>query len=90
MRRSGEDTGPAQSTRGGDLAARRRRAMQALIHHHEAVTVEELGRVFGVSLVTVRKDLEALAAAGAVRRFHGGALSVVTRSNDVAPADEPR
>ncbi len=40
----------------------------------ERVTVGELVDDFGVSAVTVRGDLGALAEAGAVRRSHGGAL----------------
>jgi DeoR family transcriptional regulator of aga operon len=37
--------------------------------------VEELGRLFGVSAVTVRSDLDVLEAEGRVRRIRGGALS---------------
>jgi DeoR family transcriptional regulator of aga operon len=40
----------------------------------EFVRVNELGEMFGVSEVTIRADLDALAARGEVRRVHGGAM----------------
>jgi len=42
----------------------------------EFVRVHDLGEMFGVSDVTVRGDLDALAAQGDVRRVHGGAMSL--------------
>lgn len=56
------------------VVAGRRRAIALLVRDQGAVTVEHLARVFAVSTVTIRSDLRALAATGAVRRFHGGAL----------------
>jgi DeoR family transcriptional regulator of aga operon len=44
------------------------------------VSVAELSRDAGVSEMTIRRDLEALERAGALRRVHGGAISGVSRS----------
>lgn len=52
-----------------------------LIEDQGRVTVEELVREFGVSTVTVRSDLDALAEMGALQRSHGGAV----RSLDGTP-----
>ncbi|WP_447924153.1 DeoR family transcriptional regulator, partial [Burkholderia cepacia] len=48
------------------LVEERRRLICELVREREKVTVEELAERFGISLVTVRSDLNALAAAGAV------------------------
>jgi len=55
-------------------AAVRREAMLSALKEHEFLRVTELGERFGVSEVTVRGDLDALAAGGEVRRVHGGAI----------------
>src|SRR3954452_5968585 len=55
-------------------AVRRERILDAL-QSHEFLRVHDLGEMFGVSEVTVRGDLEALAALGHVRRVHGGAMA---------------
>lgn len=52
---------------------RRRRILDRLAAE-ETVTVEDLARVFGVSSVTIRADLQALSEAGLLVRSHGGAL----------------
>jgi len=56
------------------LVEERRRRILELLEDQERVTVEELVGRFGVSAVTIRGDLDALSAAGAVLRSHGGAL----------------
>jgi DeoR family transcriptional regulator, aga operon transcriptional repressor len=56
------------------LIEERRRLIRELVRKQERVTVEELTGRFGVSEVTIRHDLNALAARGAVLRTHGGAL----------------
>src|SRR3954452_3065377 len=58
-------------------AVRRERILDAL-QSHEFLRVHDLGEMFGVSEVTVRGDLEALAALGQVRRVHGGAMAQVS------------
>ncbi len=53
---------------------RRARILQRLAREG-AVRTEELARELGVSEVTVRKDLAALAAEGLLHRVHGGAVN---------------
>src|SRR5258705_13430619 len=57
----------------GDLGLRRDR-MLALIRERDFVGVGELSERFGISEVTVRSDLDALAAQGEVQRIRGGAI----------------
>ena len=52
----------------------RRSRISELIETRERATVQELANRFGVSAVTIRSDLDALAEAGGVIRSHGGAL----------------
>jgi DeoR family transcriptional regulator of aga operon len=59
------------------LVEERRRRITEILDAQERVTVEELVGRFGVSAVTIRGDLDALTAAGAVVRSHGGALKRV-------------
>src|ERR1700742_2230889 len=56
------------------LAEPRRRLLLERIASRGFDTLEELVRQLGVSESTVRRDLEALDATGAVRRTHGGAV----------------
>ncbi len=48
--------------------------MRALIEERAFASVAELSAEFGVSVVTVRGDLDALEAEGGVRRIRGGAM----------------
>jgi DeoR family transcriptional regulator, aga operon transcriptional repressor len=66
-------TGPNRPKSPLFLEERRSRINQ-LIETRERATVRELARRFGVSAVTIRSDLDALASAGGVIRSHGGAL----------------
>lgn len=52
----------------------RRRLIADYVKAQGSATVEELAACFGVSTVTVRADLNALAAGGWLERTHGGAL----------------
>lgn len=56
------------------LVEERRRKILNLVNDAGRVTVTEIVRRFGVSAVTARTDLDALAATGSVVRSHGGAL----------------
>ncbi len=47
--------------------------MLALIRERQEVLVEELSETFGISTMTVRRDLQALEEQGKISRFHGGA-----------------
>lgn len=61
----------------------RRARVLDLVVQRGFVRVSDLGAAFGVSDVTIRGDLDALATAGSVRRVHGGAVATV------APLAEP-
>lgn len=58
------------------LPARRRAKVLELIGKNGAVSVPELARQFSVSLDTIRRDLDQLAATGELVRAHGGAMRV--------------
>jgi DeoR family transcriptional regulator, aga operon transcriptional repressor len=55
-------------------AALRRDRMAALVQERGFIRVAELSRVFRTSPVTIRTDLDELAARDLVRRVHGGAV----------------
>ena len=59
-----------------DLAARRRQRLGQIVDSRRAARLEELSAVLGVSQATVRRDLDALATTGRLRRVHGGAVAV--------------
>ena len=67
---------------GLDLAAARRQRLGALVDARRAVRLEELSAALGVSQATVRRDLNALAAAGRVRRVLGGAVALDQRLDE--------
>src|SRR5579859_2083570 len=56
-------------------SAHRRQQILGLVHERGDTLVSELTALFGVSEVTVRSDLAALASRGLVVRTHGGAAS---------------
>src|SRR5690242_16269877 len=59
----------------GDLPAEMRRAqILTFIKSKDFVRVTDLSAKFGVSEVTVRGDLDALAERGHIRRIRGGAM----------------
>ncbi len=55
------------------LAQQRRTAILERVHLHGAVRVGDLVAEFGVSDVTIRRDLETLAEKGLLAKVHGGA-----------------
>lgn len=56
------------------LPAQRRQRIIDFLRRHGAVTVAQLEQALGVSLSTLRRDLDGLAAEGVIDRTHGGAL----------------
>jgi DeoR family transcriptional regulator, aga operon transcriptional repressor len=64
------------------LAEQRRRKILDLIEQKGQVTVRDLVDKFGVSAVTARGDLDALASNGAAVRSHGGAVRRLEASQD--------
>jgi DeoR family transcriptional regulator, aga operon transcriptional repressor len=72
-----------RSVERGLLIDERRRRICDLLREHGRVTVEDLSRRFDTSVVTIRLDLAALEAAGALARSRGGALARL--ENDELP-----
>lgn len=64
------------STTAHTFAEERRAAILTMLERSASVQVAELAQTFGVSAVTARADLDALEAAGKLRRTHGGAVSL--------------
>jgi DeoR family transcriptional regulator of aga operon len=56
------------------LPVQRRQRIVEFLRHHGAVTLQQLEQALHVSMSTLRRDLDALAAEGEVDRTHGGAL----------------
>jgi DeoR family transcriptional regulator of aga operon len=86
MQQTDLEENPARATREtepGLLVGERRHRILDLLREHGRVTVEALASRFATSAVTIRTDLAALEAAGALERTHGGALP--GRDNDDQP-----
>lgn len=60
----------------GLLAEQRRAAIAGLVRSNGGVRVTDLVLRFGVSDMTIRRDLEALAREGLVDKVHGGAVAL--------------
>ena len=58
------------------FAEERKDRILTLLEGKQKVTVSELSREFGVSEVTIRKDLNSLENMGLLKRTHGGAISI--------------
>lgn len=68
---------------GGVLLARQRQqAIHEMVQRLGGVRVGDLVREFGVSDITIRRDLEALADRGLVAKVHGGATTADQHSTD--------
>ncbi|MDR1265912.1 MAG: substrate-binding domain-containing protein [Propionibacteriaceae bacterium] len=74
------------------LAGPRREQLLALVRRRDGARVADLAAALNVTTVTIRRDLERLAAEGRVERVHGGARPI-DRSDradrSAAPADPP-
>jgi DeoR family transcriptional regulator of aga operon len=64
------------------LGEERKRKIAQLVESEGRVIVAELVKRFGASEVTIRTDLEALAATGALVRVHGGAIKPEEPNHD--------
>jgi DeoR family transcriptional regulator, fructose operon transcriptional repressor len=62
-----------------DLAPRRWDRLRALIRERGVIRLDDLCRQLDVSAATMRRDLDQLERTGAIRRVHGGAVSVESR-----------
>jgi DeoR/GlpR family transcriptional regulator of sugar metabolism len=63
-----------QPTRGDVFAEERQQHIARIVEEHGRARVAELSRLFGVSGVTIRKDLDLLEQQGRLVRTHGGAV----------------
>ena len=70
------------SPRARILTEQRRRNLLDLVDQNGQVTVADLVKRFAISAVTVRSDLDALAAIGALVRSHGGAIRRLEATQD--------
>ena len=62
------------------LAPQRQAHILEVVRRAGGVRVSEIVRALGVSDMTVRRDLEALAARGLLAKVHGGATAILTPS----------
>jgi DeoR/GlpR family transcriptional regulator of sugar metabolism len=62
------------------VIAERRAAVVQMLRERGQVSVAELSRRLSVSEMTARRDLEFLEQEGLARRYHGGAVTTVSRS----------
>lgn len=70
------------------LAPQRWGRLRALIRDQGANRIEDLCRNLGVSAATMRRDLDRLERSGAIRRVHGGAVSVESRLEEPVFVDK--
>jgi DeoR family fructose operon transcriptional repressor len=70
------------------LAEERRSKTQELLAQRTMVSISELAEMFGASEMTIRRDLDELAARGICQRIHGGAvaLRVMEYRNTIYPS----
>ena len=57
-----------------DLSGVRRRKIARIVEERGSVGVKDLSEEFGVSDVTIRRDLKELGQQGVVTRTHGGVM----------------
>ncbi len=67
------------------LPEQRRRLLLEMLSHDGKIVAAEVSRRLAVSEDTVRRDLNELAAAGLLRRVHGGALPVLPLTPAAVP-----
>ncbi len=69
-------TGPSRAPQGDVFARERQEHIARIVEEHGRARVTDLAAQFGVSGVTIRKDLVVLEAEHRLVRTHGGALAV--------------
>lgn len=82
------------------LPALRRQRIAEFLHHHGAVTLQQLVDALHVSLSTLRRDLDTLAEEGVIERTHGGAIlrhlqystfePAISAARDLSPREKQR
>ncbi len=68
-------TGPSRASQGDVFARERQEHIARIVEEHGRARVTDLAAQFGVSGVTIRKDLVVLEAAHRLVRTHGGAVA---------------
>lgn len=68
----------------------RQLAMLQAVRAHGSLRTEELAERFDTTLQTVRRDIQRLADAGALQRFHGGVRAVDSSARNTAYTDRQR
>jgi DeoR family glycerol-3-phosphate regulon repressor len=76
----------AAAKSGASKAPQRREEIQHLVRAQGYVSIEDLAEHFGKTPQTIRRDINALAEEGLVRRHHGGAGLPSTVENVVRHA----
>jgi DeoR family transcriptional regulator, aga operon transcriptional repressor len=64
------------------LTEERRREIADVVERQGRITITDIRRLFGVSAVTARSDLDALSTSGSVVRSHGGGIRPLTSGPD--------
>ncbi|SOE93422.1 transcriptional regulator, DeoR family [Burkholderia sp. D7] len=72
------------------IQAERQQRMADWFERNVGGSNQELARIFNASISTIRRDLDALAARGVVRRTHGGAVRIRQRATYEPSIDEAR
>ncbi len=67
------------------FADERRAAIMEMLEHNASVQVAEIAQTFGVSSVTARADLDALAESGKLRRTHAALCRTPETTNRIHP-----
>lgn len=63
------------------LPAERRQHLIDWFTQNQAGSCQDLARMFGISVSTIRRDLDVLTSEGLVRRTHGGAVAIRSRAS---------
>ncbi len=64
----------AEATERHEISNYRHRKILEVLYEHGSVSSESLADTFGVSRITIRRDLDTLAASKLLERTHGGAV----------------
>lgn len=63
------------------FADERKTKIADMLKRHSSVTTSELTETFGVSVETIRRDLESMEGQGLLKRVHGGAIAISRLQN---------
>jgi DeoR/GlpR family transcriptional regulator of sugar metabolism len=80
---------PAEPVPGHVPASARRAQLANIIEREGFVSVVDSAAQFGVSAMTIRRDLLALELRGLLQRTHGGAIAAKPQRREIFDAEEP-